>query len=385
MKSFLFSIVAISILLVSCQPKTDSNGWTYNDPKQGGFQKVHFVDQETALGMILIEGQELVLPTLPADTTLTIIPSFYISKYQETNAQYCAYLDYIHRYYSHATYINALPDTTVWEHEQLSRGTKDYLRTNYLRNEIFHDYPVVGVNPEQVEKYASWKTDRMNELILVREGVLLFNTSKDDSSEVFTTEGYYNGAYEEGLIKNLHDLNPDGLDGKKLGTRIVRMEDGIFVPRYRLPEDQEWQFAALAIGNYKNKYVKTDKETKMKKSFPPAFKSLYVKPTKDMYDSQYRFLPFLKRVYEFEENNYRVYGLSSGLKEIVGDSLGSYIVGSDAINYAAFHFDNDPTQFNYFFPESFEKPIHLDLPMERATGFRLAMDRVDPIGEKKRR
>jgi formylglycine-generating enzyme required for sulfatase activity len=48
----------------------------------------------------------------------------------------------------------------------------------------------------------------------------------------------------------LQDLDPSNRNGKKLGERIVRMEDGILLPRYRLPTEAEWEFAALGlIGN----------------------------------------------------------------------------------------------------------------------------------------
>ena len=36
------------------------------------------------------------------------------------------------------------------------------------------------------------------------------------------------------------DLNPNGT-----GTRKVKMEDGILLPKYRLPTEAEWEFAAL--------------------------------------------------------------------------------------------------------------------------------------------
>ena len=43
----------------------------------------------------------------------------------------------------------------------------------------------------------------------------------------------------------LIDLNPTGQ-----GTRKVRMEDGILLPKYQLPTEAEWEFAALGlIGN----------------------------------------------------------------------------------------------------------------------------------------
>jgi sulfatase modifying factor 1 len=55
------------------------------------------------------------------------------------------------------------------------------------------------------------------------------------------------GQYE-GLVKNdIEDLDPSKGEG---ATRKVKMEDGILLPRYRLPTETEWEFAALGlIGN----------------------------------------------------------------------------------------------------------------------------------------
>ena len=37
------------------------------------------------------------------------------------------------------------------------------------------------------------------------------------------------------------------LKSKDLATRNVRMEDGILLPRYRLPTEAEWEFAAYGF------------------------------------------------------------------------------------------------------------------------------------------
>jgi gliding motility-associated lipoprotein GldJ len=60
----------------------------------------------------------------------------------------------------------------------------------------------------------------------------------------FNTDAYLAGQYE-GLVKSdLIDLDPNK------DTRKVRIEDGILLPRYRLPTEAEWEFAAMGlIGN----------------------------------------------------------------------------------------------------------------------------------------
>ena len=66
---------------------------------------------------------------------------------------------------------------------------------------------------------------------------------------VFTTKGYLAGQYQGTVIepkKNLTNKNY----GSGEDTRLVRIEDGILLPNYRLPTEAEWEFAALGyIGN----------------------------------------------------------------------------------------------------------------------------------------
>ena len=66
---------------------------------------------------------------------------------------------------------------------------------------------------------------------------------------VFTTQAYLQGQYE-GIIRR----NPRNLTNENYGSgeksRIIKMEDGLLLPNYRLPTEAEWEFAALGyVGN----------------------------------------------------------------------------------------------------------------------------------------
>ncbi len=252
--------VLAGILCVSCAKKTSrTTGWAYNDPDNGGFEVSEINEQQIGPGLIAIEGGTFVMGATMDNVTYSwdnaprkvTVPSFLIDRTEVSNVDYREYIYWLNRVYGQnypMVVHNAMPDTLVW------RGRLTYnepMVEVYFRHPSYDDYPIVGVTWVQANDYCAWRTDRVNELMLVEAGILDWDPNQQDE-ENFNTDAYLAGQYTGNVKNGKRDLSK--ADGE--GIRNVRMEDGILLPSYRLPTEAEWEYAAVGlVGTTENEII----------------------------------------------------------------------------------------------------------------------------------
>src|SRR5580698_7790141 len=201
---YILSAITLIGMLASCGSSTTGKstvtGWRYNDPKSGGFEVSPYQGQATGPGLVFIEGGRFTMGNVEQDVTYdenntprtVTVSSFYMDQTEVANVHYREYLFWLQRTFGAdfpEVYRRALPDTNCWRSD-LAYNEPYVLY--YLRHPAYRYYPVVGVSWVQATEFCKWRTDRVNENILITQGVLSKNPNQVNEDN-FNTESYLVG------------------------------------------------------------------------------------------------------------------------------------------------------------------------------------------------
>lgn len=135
--------------------------------------------------------------------TVWLRSNLFIDECEISNFSYLEFLSWKKRN-NEADYNTLLPDTNSWTRADI--GSANELIGNYSTGYVYRDHPVVGISYAAAVEFCNWRTDRVNEMLYRKEKKL---KGSADSSKAYA---------------------------RQAPKRV----------KYRLPTQEEWEYAAAA-------------------------------------------------------------------------------------------------------------------------------------------
>lgn len=169
------------------------------------------------------------------------VSDFYCDRTEITNFSWMEYMFWTSRTYGSKSkeFFDTKIDSMVWIDDSCTIN----LAKDYLRHPAYRDYPVVGISQRQANQFSKWRSDRVFEYILVREGIIEYNKSQNKEN-LFTISNFFNGKIE----------------------RIDKIKKVEFYPEFSLPNASErkliLKFSDSLDLKYSSKYYSKNKKSK---------------------------------------------------------------------------------------------------------------------------